>query len=255
MFQILAYINYWLRQVDEHSLHSPFLFRFYNELIKAPIEEDEQIEELRSALKKDQTKIILKDLGAGSRISNKNERSIASIAKHSASPLKFSVFLQKLIVFSGAETVWELGTSLGLNTLYMAKNKGTQVLTFEGDPSLAQMAQKHFVQFGAENIQLLEGNIDQSLPSALQATEQIDLVYLDANHGFSPTLDYFHQLVPKMSPKGIMVFDDIHWSREMSRAWKEIKSQQRQSLSIDLFEAGIIFLDQDLPKEDYIVKF
>jgi len=255
LHQLIAYINYWLRQVDEHSLHSPFVYRLYTELIKGPLAPDQEIEALRNTLKKDQTTISLTDLGAGSRVSSKKERRIASIAKFSASPPKFSIFLQKLIELSNAKRVWELGTSLGLNTLYMAKAKEVEVVSFEGDPALAHLAAQHFELTNSHNITLVQGDIDQTLPIALQSTDTIDLVYLDANHSYAATLNYVQQLLPHMSPNGILVLDDIHWSKGMERAWKQIRKEQHHSLSIDLFDAGLLFLNKDLPQADYILKF
>ena len=34
-FKIKTYLNYHLRAVNDHGLHSPFLFDFYNEVIAA----------------------------------------------------------------------------------------------------------------------------------------------------------------------------------------------------------------------------
>ena len=255
MFQILAYIKYWLHQVEAHSLHSPFVFQFYNGLIKNNHEQDSEIEQLRVELLKDSTRISLVDLGAGSRISKTNQRSISSIAKNSASPSKFSAFLQKLISRYEFREIFELGTSLGLNTLYLSKDPHVNVTTFEGDPHLSEIAQRNFEGLGRANINLIQGNIDNTLANALADTHSIDLVYIDANHSYAPTLNYYQQLLPKMSSKGIMVFDDIHWSKEMNKAWNEIKSDNANTLTLDLFEAGLVFLDNSLPKENYVLKF
>lgn len=254
MFQILAYIIYWLRQVDAHSLHSPFLFDFYSQLINTPFVSDEKIEALRRSLKGNNTLLDLTDLGAGSRLKNGTQRAISTIAKQSATPIKFSVFLEKMIAHYQLQTVVELGTSLGLNSLYMAKN-AKQVITFEGDPQLASLAQTHFDQFQFDHIDIVKGDISNTLSNTLKNIPSIDLTYVDANHQFTPTLSYFETLYPRMSTNGIFVFDDIHWSREMSNAWKYICNDERAVLTIDLFEAGIVFLDTALPKEHVIIKF
>jgi hypothetical protein len=52
----------------------------------------------------------------------------------------------------------------------------------------------------------------------------------------------------------IIVFDDIHWSKAMERAWREIKEDERVRYTIDLFFIGIIFLKKDfLEKQDFII--
>lgn len=255
MFQLLAYIQYWLHQVDDHSLHSPFVFKFYNELIKQQHPKDEEIEALRAALKRQQDVITLKDFGAGSRVSKSDERKVSQIAKHASTPLPFSIFLRELVDYLKLETVVELGTSLGLNTLYLSANPETKIFTFEGDPSISKIAQTHFDKFNRKNIELIQGNIDTTYPEALKRINSIDLVYLDANHRYEPTLKYFDWTLEKCHTNSVIILDDIHWSKDMQRAWNELRKRPEISLSIDLFEAGLLFLNPELPEEHYILKF
>jgi hypothetical protein len=35
------------------------------------------------------------------------------------------------------------------------------------------------------------------------------------------------------------VFDDVSWSRGMAKAWERIRSDERVSLSVDLFQIGL----------------
>jgi predicted O-methyltransferase YrrM len=255
LFQILAYINYWLRQVDAHSLHSPFLFDFYNSLIQTRHKPDQVIEQLRHELLRSRQLIQTTDFGAGSRVTKEKSRKIASIAKHSSTPLKFSLFLNNLIEKYGYKHVVELGTSLGLNTLYMSLDREVRIKTFEGDPAIAKVAQQHFQKLKRKNIELIEGNIDETLTPTLEQMNEVDLAYLDANHRFEPTIRYYEEIMPYMHLKGILIFDDIHWSKDMSHAWNTILERGQHTLSIDLFEAGLIFLDPELPKEHYILRF
>ena len=89
----------------------------------------------------------------------------------------------------------------------------------------------------------------------IENAPQIDLAYIDANHRYEPTLRYFELLLPKMTTSGMIILDDIHWSKEMNDAWEVLKNHPKISLSIDLFEAGILFLQPDLMKESYILEF
>jgi hypothetical protein len=51
------------------------------------------------------------------------------------------------------------------------------------------------------------------------------------------------------------VFDDIHLSGEMQKAWETIKSYPQVSLTLDLFQAGIVFFDHSLTKQDIILSY
>lgn len=216
----------------------------------------ENIEALRQQLLKDEGLIKVEDLGAGSRVDQGQERKLSSIARHASTPPRFSRLLARLISRFQAQTVLELGTSLGLNTLHMAQaNPMAQIYTLEGSSHIADLAQTHFRNLDAPNINLTLGNIDQTLETVLADLPQVDLLYMDANHRYEPTLRYFQQALPKLHQKSLVVIDDIHWSAQMNRAWREITARSEVSLSLDLFEAGILFFDTDLPKEHYILKY
>lgn len=256
MFQILAYISHWFRQVDEHSLHSPFLFEFYSDLVKNLNQESiREIELLRNKLLNDQSIIDFQELGAGSRINKSNQRKVSSIAKFSTTPIKFSIFLKELITKYKYSRVLELGTSFGLNTLYMSDNKNIDLTTIEGEPSIAKMAKSHFEQFNRMNINLINSSIDEVISSGKLGNIKWDMIYMDANHSYVPTLKYFNYFITKLNNFGVIVIDDIHWSKGMSKAWHEIKTKPEVSLTIDLFEAGLVFINENYPKEDYILKF
>jgi hypothetical protein len=53
----------------------------------------------------------------------------------------------------------------------------------------------------------------------------------------------------------VAVFDDIHWSAEMESAWKEIIAGPLVKVSIDLYQAGIVFFRSELSKEDFVLRF
>ena len=51
------------------------------------------------------------------------------------------------------------------------------------------------------------------------------------------------------------VFDDINWSKDMQNAWQTIKKNEKVTLSIDLFEMGIVFFMSRFQKEDFVIRF
>lgn len=257
LFPVFQFIRYWLYKVNEHSLHSPFLYRFYTEVIKPDDRvEFRQLEHLRKTLFTNSEEIQIVELGAGSRVDNGQRRKVADITKYASTPPSFSRLLNRIIIEQGFDTILELGTSLGLNTLYMqqACPHGT-IYTIEGSPEIARLAQLHFEEMDASNIYLVEGNIDDKLPLTLAKIQQLDLAYLDANHRYEPTLRYFESILPKLHHQSIVVIDDIHWSREMNKAWKELIKHPQVSLSVDLFEGGLLFFNPELKKEHYVLNF
>ncbi len=255
LFQIKSYFNHWLNAVDAHSIHSPFFFDFYNKVIKKENQNAPDfaaIEELRHKLLVNTTEVTINDLGAKSTHFKKDSRTLSRIAETSLSPATYCRLYHRIIHYIEATHILELGTSMGMTTLYLAQKKNAHVTTFEGNPSMINVALTHFEYFNTKNIELVEGNLDAELSNYLLKPAKIDFVLMDANHRFEPTMRYFNLLSRRMADKGVIVIDDIYYSEEMNRAWKELSNHQLVYGSLDLFRCGILFFDPALNRQHYI---
>lgn len=254
-FQIKSYFTHWLNAVDEHSIHSPFFFDFYDKVIKKDDQDKPEftaIEEIRQKLLANQNEVNINDLGAKSPHFKKENRTLSKIAETSLSPALYCRLYNRIIHYIDASQILELGTSMGITTLYLAQKNDTQVTTFEGNPSMINVALTHFEYFNTKNIALIQGNLDSELSNYLLKPIKINFVLMDANHRYEPTLRYFNLISKRMANKGIIVIDDIHYSEEMNRAWKELRDHQLVYGSVDLFRCGILFFDPALNRQHYI---
>ena len=251
---VKAAASHWLHVVDEHSIHSPFFFDFYINVLKNRSHDErfQEIEKTRERLLTNSLELEVYDLGAGSTHFTKSKRVLSKIAATSLSPATLCSLYHRILKFQKAERVVELGTSLGITTLYLAADPTIRVTTFEGSPSIADIALTNFESFNTTNIKLIEGNIDSTLYDFLQNPAKINFALIDANHRYEPTLRYFTALSKRMSKKGIIIIDDIHHTNEMSKAWNELKSHDLVYGSIDLFRCGILFFDIDLTKQHFV---
>ena len=241
-----------------HSLQAPFIFDFYQQVIKgkATPEVAEHIERYRKILLTNDEHIQIQDFGAGSRVSKSAQRAVKDVARSGLSSRKFSEMLLRLSSYTGAVNIVELGTSFGINTLYLAKsNPKARVTTFEGCLETAEIARGIFKEANQYNIEIITGNIDLTLPGFMKGTRQVDLVYFDANHQFDATIDYYRQLLPAIHTGTVFIIDDIYWSKSMEQAWKKLIKQDEVTLSIDIFDAGLLFFNRDLCKEHYVLEF
>jgi predicted O-methyltransferase YrrM len=252
--QVKSFISHWLNKVDEHSIHSPFFFDFYKNVIKASRKAvgNLEIEKIRASLLSNQSPLSIDDLGAGTH-SKENNKSIATAANTSLSPARLSLLYQHILNYNDSKYVVELGTSMGLNSLYLAENNKRKVFTFEGSKALTSIALTHFEMFDKQNIKLIEGNIDSTLSEFLQGTEKINFALIDANHRYEPTVRYFNQIARRLNEKSVVVIDDIYWSKEMEKAWREIHDHKLVYGSIDLYRCGILFFDPALHKQHFIL--
>jgi len=257
-FQVKSFLNYWLDNVDEHSLHSPFFFKFYTNILKTQLQSEVagQLEGYRNKLIEDERSLFVEDLGAGSAFFKSNSaRMIRDIARTSISPRKYSNLYLRIINEYNYTTIIELGACLGLNTLYLASSPSSKVTTFEGAEGLARIAEELFKSAAAQNIRLVRGNIDVSLPKELTAINIVDFALIDANHRYEPTLKYFDLLASKVAPKSIVVLDDIHSSRDMEQAWTAIQQDARVWATADLYRCGLVFFDPSLNKQHVVLRF
>lgn len=244
------YLQYYVRASNGrgHGIHSPFVFDFITNVLndKKQYPSYPEIEAIRSALKKNENSIEVEDFGAGSNSLKSNIRIIKDIANSSLKPKKYAQLLYRIVQYYKPETVLELGTSLGITTAYLAAaNAKATIFTCEGAKNIAAVAQDNFTRSGIHNITLVTGDFGKTLPSLLSAQNEIDFAFIDGNHRELPTLDYFHQLLSHSTNATILVFDDIHWSLEMERAWTAIQQQAAVTLTIDLFFIGIVFINKD----------
>ncbi len=245
---------YKLLEINEYSIHSPFLYRFYNEAIKAARHKPalEAVEALRRSLKKDDRRIVMNNLGAPSRIKGKKASRLSAITRKGLTRIKYAKILHSLADYFQCRNIVELGTSMGLTTLYLAAAGSVKkVWTFEGNEPLANIAEENFKRMNARKIQLIRGNIEQTLPSLLKKMAPIDLIFIDANHTFSATTTWYDLIKPGLPEGAIVIFDDIYWSEEMTRAWEKICRENDKNLCLDLFQLGIIIHGEDIPSGYY----
>lgn len=251
------YLLYLLRSQNEHGVHSPFLFNLYLKSIKNRhhFYAFDDIEKTRKKLLNNHQEIPVTDFGAGSKNNHFPNRKISKIAQTSLKSAYQAELLFKLTHYLKANTIIELGTSLGISTAYLASpSSKSKVYSFEGCPNISKVAQQTFDELSLKNIEIIEGNIDETLPSTLKKIDKIDLAYLDANHRYEPTMNYFNLCLEKVHNETVLIFDDIHWSNEMQQAWEEIKKHPQVTVSVDVFYFGLVFFKKELSKEDFILR-
>jgi predicted O-methyltransferase YrrM len=260
------FIKYYLTSSNGkgHGTHSPFIFHFITNVLndKKEYPEYDTVERLRSELLKDETILTIQDFGAGSSLDKTNKRTVAVIAKNSAKPKKFGQLLFRMAKEYQPETILELGTSLGVTTSYLSLGKPTaKFITMEGAGEVAAVAKTNFQKLAINNIIIEQGNFDDTLPAVVRALSEVegssvDLCFVDGNHRQEPTQRYFREVLPKTNNDSILIFDDIHWSREMEAAWDTIKNHPSVRCTVDLFFIGIVFFREEFhEKQHFTIRF
>lgn len=251
------YLLHHIKAKNRHGLHSPFIYRLadiviYDNKRKGAYNE---IENLRKQLLTDNRIITVTDLGAGSRVNNNHEKKIGDVARNALKPPKLAQLLYRLAADLKPQNIIELGTCLGITTLYLQKAApNTKIYTLEGCPETAGVAREIFNKAAINNVALITGNFDDTLRNLINSLEQLDFVFVDGNHQKEATLKYFEWCLPKVHENTLLIFDDIYWSDGMKQAWNEIKAHPQVTVTIDLFWIGLVFFKKGRLKENFLLK-
>jgi predicted O-methyltransferase YrrM len=256
-YRIRTFLVYWLTSKHKKGfgIHSPFLFDLITLVFND--KSDKKAYRLAEIIRRDyltsKRAIMVQDFGAGK---NSGPRFVREICRDSSVPEKYGELLYRLCNHFKPETILELGTSCGISTLYLASgNPMARVITLEGCPETAILAQNTFTKTQLENISLINGTFEELLPLTFFDLKHLGFVFFDGNHSYEATMNYFNQCVFFSKPDSIFVFDDIYWSPEMTKAWNEIILHPRVTLSLDLWRMGIVFFKAELKKEHYIIRY
>ncbi len=260
-FTFVKYLKYILfsRHKRGHGIHSPFVFEFVSRVLgnKTCPEVVKRINEMRRNLIYDNRVINVTDLGSGSGKMKQGLRKVSEIAGTSAIPEKYGKLLYYMSEEFGNPGVIELGTSLGISTMYLAAPlQGATVYSIEGCPETASVAEANFRKAGFDNIKLLTGTFDEMIPAAIaNLNVNPGLVFIDGDHRKEPLLRYFNALADISDDKSVIVIDDIYHSEEMAEAWILIRNHYRVTVSIDIFRMGIVFFRKGMNKAGYVIRY
>ncbi len=254
---VQSFWRYFYSAQTRYDVHSPFLSKWVEAVL----------EDRRDFYIFDEAEIIrhywlnyvqqeidfTTDHGAGSRAGQGGVRSVKDIVRTSAVDPETARRLFRIAHFHQPKTILELGTNLGMSALYLqAACKYDHFITIEGHPALANLAKASFERAKKPLPDLRIGTFADLLPKALNDLKQVDLAWIDGDHRYEPTIRYFEQLLPYLTESSVVIIGDIHWSEEMSKAWKVLQNHKRVTLSVDLYHLGVLFFrPQQLQSEHF----
>ena len=234
-------------------MHSPFVYDLVTKCFydKRHYVEYDVMNAYREKLLKDSKCIEVKDFGAGSRVFKGSKRRIKSIAKHVGIPKKEQQLLFRLVKYFHPGTMLELGTSLGLGTVAMAMgHPDAKLISLEGCPETAKTARAYL-----NELPIAPDVINTEFQAFLDLDKtSFDLVYIDGHHEKEATLKYFNTLLDKVHNDSLLIFDDIHWSQGMTEAWEEIIQHPEVTVSIDVYDWGLVFFRKEQKKQHFRIR-
>jgi predicted O-methyltransferase YrrM len=236
------------------NVHSPFVYNFINNVIcgQHKFYVFDKIENLRESLKTNKQTVYTVDYGT----QKDGVRSVSSISKTSLKSPKYGQLFYRIIRNTESLNVLELGTSLGVTTSYLAAGSDSiKCISLEGSPEIAKIARQNIHSLDIKNVDIVVGNIDNTLQDVVEKFEKLDFVFFDANHRSKAVMNYFEIILDKIHQNTVLIVDDIYWSNDMERAWRDIKNHPKVASTIDLYSIGIVFFNTNLNKQHYKVLY
>lgn len=256
---IINYLTYLQKRKSIFKVHSPFVYDFYSKVIndKQSYDAYEQLKKHRELLYSNPSILETVDFGSNSGYKEFTTYNspVNKLAKQRSLGQKEAELLFRIVNYFKPNTILELGTAFGMSTSALALgNPNARIVTLEGCASVSSVAESCFNTLNINNVELIIGNFNNVLVEVLDSFDSIDFSLVDGNHRKIPTIDYFNHIKTKITENSIIIFDDIHWSTEMDEAWMEIKENKEVTISIDLFDFGIVFFRKGIEKQHFVLK-
>ena len=255
----LRYLRFLMRSNTKFAVHSPFVYDVITKVFKdhTYYQEYNLAEKIRHKSLRSRRIIEITYYGATPQkktflnpLKQVKELARAAISQRSGR------LLHRLVKHFAPDTILELGTSIGISTLYLASaSPNARVVTLEGCSSTAGLAAENIRKAGIKNVEIYTGEFSIVLASYLKKNRNIDFIFFDGNHTFKATTAYFKECLPFTGENTIFVFHDIHWSKGMQEAWKHICANESVTATIYLFDIGLVFFNKGLTKQDFVIRF
>lgn len=247
--------HYYREAGTVYDVHSPYL----SELLAATLLDDrsyyafETIERIRAYWEKQARAVPARDLGAGSRATAPSALNTSHLARHVAIPPAVGRFLFRLTLFARPAQIIELGTNLGISTLYFhLSDRRRPMYTIEGNRELVELA-RHTWQLAKAQapLQPYWGSFAEILPEVLERIDRIGLLYIDGDHRGAATRSYFESVLPYIGNDSLVVIGDIHWSPDMESAWADLRRHQRVRASLDFYHFGLLLFREEFHRAEH----
>ncbi|MBK8506282.1 MAG: class I SAM-dependent methyltransferase [Saprospiraceae bacterium] len=239
---IIQYLKFYVKADTRFNVHSPYAASLIKAYFRQSNKSPEYLIQIRKELTNDRTLLNIQDYGAGPKRKYSGAVETAKIASMSLSNQLQISRICNLARFVNPDTILELGSAFGVSALHLQSIcSETKIFTIEGNPSVAAKAQVIIDDSPFQTKpQLIVGQFHQELPAILRRIDKLDLVFIDGDHTFSGTLNNLNLLLPSVYEKTIILIHDIYWSAEMRAAWRHCKTLPEVTMSLDLFNLGIL---------------
>ncbi len=255
MIPVTSYIKYFLSSQTRYEIHSPFLYN----LVTGPINDKNDYPEYR--LMKSINKDVYEDLFRSNDAKTKEFLELPSIGlrkqrKNIVKNNKYHRLVFRLIRYFNPKTIIDLGSFTGLSAIHMSiASPESQIITFPCSQLTYNLLYDNISRIDFNNI-ILSEIFSASLSSQFENKNQkIDLICINRFCEPGEILKIIEDSIPFLSNESFMIIRDLNNNDKNRSLWNHMKAHKKTTVTVDLFNLGIIFFNKELSKENFIIRF
>lgn len=212
---------YKIRHHRGHGIHSPFVFRLINRVI----EEKNPYYAYES---------IYRAIRSNTNVHKKVD--------------KYNLLSFRLVNYFNARNILELGASEGINTLCLtASNSNIECISVETSPQKSEKALSLYKNWDRK----INFFTDENFP----LKENLDCVFINLNSFQTTDKWVANNLFNRMHNDSFIIIRGIRTKRKYQMLWKQLILSDKVTVSLDLYNEGILFFNPKLNKRNYAISF
>lgn len=210
---------YKMKHHRGHGIHSPFLFSFITKVVeeKDPYYAYEDID------------LFLKSYPVRNRKSTRLDR-----------------LMFRMVNYFAAKSVLEIGAKSGIGVLYLTA-PSSEIVYQSACCKINSSIQEYIADHWERNVSF---HSDLGVTQEKQDCIVIDMRGLDNN--WTDIYEYVADLIHEES---FVILKNIRTNKEANSLWKQFRANDKVSVSLDLYNIGILFFNPKLYRRNYIISF
>ncbi len=237
-YRLRKYFSYQCRAIGRYSVHSPFVYDFVTKVVNEKKIPDECLK-IEAGLK------AIKPASGKNAISAARARFVAR---------RDGRLLFRIAAYFKPFSMLAFGPNTGTIYLTGGWQEAHLIGVDELSGSLRSFIDRY--RFLIQNkITLMEGSSESVLPALIRAHNRIDLAFVASADLLQLFFAHREEVFSCIHNETILLVYGIHCSPKATRDWEEIAGWPGVTVSMDLFNLGIIFFRNELSRQHFIIRY
>ncbi|MEG1544886.1 MAG: SAM-dependent methyltransferase [Tannerellaceae bacterium] len=240
-----------LRYRKGYGVHSPFVYNLITKVIeeKCSYYSLYDIELLRK-------KLLFRTEPVSCLVDRKKGKvrrlTVGEVVARKAIQPRHGALLFRLTNYFKSQNILQLGSGMGLSTLYMTSYVvPLRCLVLEPQLEVAGVARQVYGEASRNPIDLRVGAYEELLPQALNDLPRLDFVFFNTPSNATDNEWLFNECVKQVHKDSVFIFEGIKSTARMRTFWKQICGRPEVTVTVDLYDMGLVFFNSKLHKRDY----